>query len=173
MEQAPLYIYGILILLQSFFLFWFGKMIYVQKSIVDSFKSQSEYIKNLQETIFDLIKPENIKNIVNLEKAKIEDEYNKALAKHKKRLDTSEMTVKAYQIAWAEMNRVAGRSLDLTEKTLKKSNMFLTVSSFWYLINPQEFNKLTSLLGLDKEDLNIIIKSAEAIFNSLPKEKQR
>ncbi len=67
-------VYGVLILFQRFFLLWFGTMIKAQKSVVDTFKSQSGGVKELQDMLLTQIKPETISNVVRL---KVEEERQK------------------------------------------------------------------------------------------------
>jgi rRNA maturation protein Rpf1 len=51
------------------------KTIDAQNSIVDNFKAQSDYLKNVQATVTELFKTETIKNIVKAKEQEIELKY--------------------------------------------------------------------------------------------------
>ena len=67
------FIYGILILIQGFFLGWLWRLFIKQKDLIEdqsaiihSYKGQSGCLKEIQEVISNLIKPDFIQNTVQL-----------------------------------------------------------------------------------------------------------
>jgi hypothetical protein len=75
-------LYGVIAIL-SFLLFWFGKMLYAQKSVVDSFKAQSDSVKNSQDMWLNQIKPETFQNAVDYAVRSKEQEYQEEIKKLK------------------------------------------------------------------------------------------
>ncbi len=142
-------VYGVLILIQGFFLLWFGTMIKAQKSVVDSFKAQSDGLKNTQEMWLNQIKPETFQNAVNFQvredKLKLESKINELTIK-------DELTKEKVRVIVNELIR------------FKPSFYKLTVMAAGFkILNEVAFISASDAIGLEKFELDEIEKGRFSI----------
>ena len=142
-------IYGIVLAIQSVFLFWFGTMIKTQSSVVDSFKAQSDGLKNTQEMWLNQIKPETFQNAVNFQvredKLKLESKINELTIK-------DELTKEKIRVIVNELIR------------FKPSFYKLTVMAAGFkILNEVAFISASDAIGLEKFELDEIEKGRFSI----------
>ncbi len=131
MEKIEI-LYGVIAIL-SFLLLWFGKMLFAQKSIVDSFKAQSGGVKDLQDMLLTQIKPENINNIVDRRVEVIEIEY-------KRKIDEIQSSRK----------EAATKTVNILKDEIKTKAKFATIIAFFKFQHPETYKKYSMMLD-DKE----------------------
>ncbi len=148
-------IYGILLLVQGFFLFWFGTMIKTQKSVVDSFKAQGEHLKNFQEMQLNLIKPETFQDIITYKEKEFELKYRDIIG------------------ALKDSNKVMAKELMETVRKYRSSYFNLvSIAAYYKLHNSDNFEMLAAVLQLKTSDLDEIEKLRKKIVEGSEKIKK-
>ena len=128
-------IYGAVLVIQSIFLFWFGKLVYTQKSVVDSFKAQSGGVKDLQDMLLRQYKPETFENFAKAKEREFEMKYQVIIG------------------ALMDSNKVMAK--ELMASVRKDRNTYYTLvgmCAFFKLFHSDGYNLAGILMKLEKSE---------------------
>ena len=137
-------IYGAVLVIQNIFLFWFGKLVYTQKSVVDSFKAQSGGVKDLQDMLLRQYKPETFENFANAKDREFEMKYQGIIG------------------ALKDSNKVMAKELmDTVSKYRHSYYSLVGMCALFKLFHSDSFGLTVELLKIEKYELDEIEKLRE------------
>jgi hypothetical protein len=123
-----------------------------QKTIVDNFKAQSDYLKNVQNTVTELFKPDTIESIVKAEQRKSETEYQEKIDKIKRSGSEALQNV-----------------IDILKENVKSRTKYAVVIASFKLIYPETYENLSKLL--DEEEIKDINGNSNAMKLMMPQQR--
>jgi len=131
-------LYGV-IAIQSFLLLWFGKMLYAQKSNVDTSKATSEGVKNFQDMLLTQYKPETFENFAKAKEREFELKYQDIIG------------------ALRDSNKAMAKELqNLFDKHNRSYYRFISMCAFFKLFDAVNFETLIQVLQFEKPELDEI-----------------
>ncbi len=117
MEQFQTIISFIILILIIFLSVWVGKILIslknavsAQKDVIDSFKSQTDYIKNIQEVVKNLYNPDDIENIIHIKtQVKIEEQISLIKDDSKKIMKSYDFLLDKYKVLYKDFYTFASQ----------------------------------------------------------------
>ena len=147
-------VYGALIIIQAFFLLWFGTLIKAQKTVVDSFKAKSDSLKSTHEMWLNQIKDETFQNAVNYavrgKELKYQDEI-KNLKQSDKQAQELLTELLLYKFAF---HRLVG------------------MSAIFRILYPDKFKHYSELVKFEELELDDIEMVSKAIIETISEENK-
>jgi hypothetical protein len=132
-------VYGILIIVQGFFLVWFGTLIKAQKSVIDSFKTQSGGVKDLQDMLLRQYKPETFENFAKAKEREFEIKYR----------DITETLYESNTVLAVEL-------MDSVHKYRDSYYSFISMAAFFKLLDRVNYVTIIQILQFKQSELDEI-----------------